>query len=70
MKDIAVPHGTPARHLIQINRTEYSFTAQKGQCEETFVPADCAEKRDTVMLLFVASTLDSLWCPLSTNANY
>lgn len=30
MKDIAVPHGTPARHLIQINRLNTVWRPKKG----------------------------------------
>lgn len=69
MKDIAVPHGTPARHLIQINRLNTAWRPKKGQCEETFVPADCAKKRDTVMLLFPATSFNFAPPPVPTTHN-
>lgn len=62
----------PSKTFNSNKQAEHSLAAKKGQCEETLVPADCAEKRDTVMFLFPGTSFNftPLRCPLPTNPNY
>lgn len=48
----------PSKTFNSNKKAEHSLEAQKGECEETFEPADCAEKRYTVMVLFSATSFN------------
>lgn len=72
IKDIAVPHGTPARYLIQINRVNTAWRPKKSNVRKRLCLLTVL-RREILLCscsLLLASTLHHLWCPLPTNRYY
>lgn len=72
MKDIAVPHGTPARHLTQINRLNTAWRPKKGNVRKRLCLLTVLGREILLCScsLLLASTLHLFQCPLPTNPNY